>query len=170
MNENNPSSGSLHSGHTVPPPPLPEASPEPSESSSGMVLWPPPGAPNPDWATRTGWHDDGQGGMVVYAVFRHPATSGSEGWRDPWARCPRLRADHYLMVDWEWNPDAHSPDLLAAIPLGVSSSCWQHYDGCGNTYPWEARREDLTPTGRALVARLEELYQVAATLVTHIDT
>ena len=136
----------------------------------GYVNWPTPGVDTGDWRTQSGWHDDDQGGMVVYAVFNHPCDDAEPTPdAEPWCSAPRAEMDHYLDLGPGAPHDGLGP-YLAVVPLGASSWSWWNYDGAGNSHPFEATYQDLTREGREIVAALETLYGTKAILVTHIDT
>lgn len=140
-------------------------------TNTGLVVWPTPGtSPRDsrypsrpeDYKTAVGWYDDGQGGMVVYAIVSEPTWTPE---RNPWRMAPTLQCDHFL--------DLHfgvGDRFLAALPLGASDWCWWHHDGEGGCEPFEATYENLSPEGKDLVDSLAKLYCQPVTLVTHIDT
>ena len=56
--------------------------------------------------------------------------------------------------------------VLAAVCLGSTSTVYHLPDG---NY-WRAERDDLTLSGRVLIASLETLYQRGLELITYVDT
>lgn len=142
-------------------------------TNTGLVVWPQPGTSPRDSSypgrpenheTAVGWYDDGQGGMVVYAIVAEPEWTPT---RNLWRMAPALSSDHF--IDIHYGPSIGNR-FLAVLPLGASDWCWWHHDGEGGSEPFEATYEDLTPEGKALVDSLAKLYRQPVVITTHIDT
>ena len=143
--------------------------------NKGYIVWPEPGPRKPDgsWPNNTvddlpyqenGWYDDGQGGMVIYAVVLE---SKAGTMVNQWDLCPRATLSHLLFGKKDEIQEGY---FLAVVPLAVSSWCWGLYKNGEFHHFFEATSGDLTGEGRIFVRQLETLYGLPVEIVTHIDT